>query len=113
MEYRIKEKSFIARIAAWKLNASKVAIVLGKTIHLHNASKEELIANQRWFRHELTHVRQFQQNGYILFILKYLFESLKNGYENNKYEIEARARENLPDVRTIGLPDFFSTFDTH
>lgn len=95
MEYCIKERSFIARIAAWKLDASKVAIVLGKTIHLYNASKEELMADQRWLSHELVHVRQFQQNGYFSFILKYLFESLKKGYQNNKYEIEARAEENI------------------
>ena len=93
MDYKIKEGSLIARIAAWKLKASTAAIVMGKTIYLHNATKEELIANERWFRHELIHVRQFKEFGFIGFLVRYLLESLKNGYENNKYEIEARAGE--------------------
>ena len=35
---KIKENSFAALIAAWKLNADSVALVLGSTIHLYNVS---------------------------------------------------------------------------
>lgn len=91
----IKEASWIAKLAAAKLRSSSVAMVLGNTIHLHNASKNEFLQNQRWLKHELCHVRQFQQYGYMLFIIKYLWETVKNGYYNNRFEAEARAAEEL------------------
>jgi len=90
---RIKENSFIARIAAWKLGSKQVAIVIGKTILLHNTSKAEFLLNTRWMRHEAAHLHQFKQYGFFSFLIKYVFESLKSGYQNNKYEIEARAAE--------------------
>jgi hypothetical protein len=91
----IKENSFVARIAAFKLGTKSVAIVIGKTIHLHNTTKEDFLKNKKWLRHELCHIRQFQQHGYWGFILKYLWESIRSGYYNNKYEMEARAAELL------------------
>lgn len=92
----IKEDSMIARIAALKLGANSVAIVVGKTIHLHNAGRAEFINNTRWLRHEVAHIKQFRRYGYLNFIVKYLWESAKNGYYNNKYEVEARAEEHNP-----------------
>ena len=94
-QFTIKENSFVARIAAFKLGTKSVAIVTGKTIHLHNATKEEFLQNKRWVKHELCHIRQFQQHGYFVFIVKYLWESIRTGYYNNKYEAEARAAEYL------------------
>jgi len=93
--FYIKENSLLAKIAAWKLQSSGVALVMGNTVHLHNTKKEEFLQNSRWLKHELCHIRQFQQHGYLLFIVKYLWESIKNGYYNNKYEVEARAAESL------------------
>lgn len=95
LDFIIKENSLVARIAAFKLGAKSVAIVLGKTIHLHSASKSAFLQNKRWVKHELCHIRQFQQHGYWLFIVKYLWESIRSGYYNNKYEVEARAAELL------------------
>ena len=82
-------------MAALKLKSHSVAMVLGKTIHLHNVSKENFLKDERWLKHELCHIRQFKQHGYFLFIAKYLWESLRNGYYNNRFEAEARAAENL------------------
>lgn len=92
--YNIIEKSWVARLAAWKLNAASVAIVLGNTIHLHNSKREEFLENPQWLRHELCHIRQFKEHGFINFIIKYLVESLRHGYYNNKYEVAARQAEN-------------------
>lgn len=92
--YRIKENSRLAKIAAWKLNVRSVAFVLGHTIHLYNTSREEFLQNKSWLKHELCHVQQFEQHGFLPFIIKYLWESLRKGYYNNKYEEEARAAEN-------------------
>lgn len=92
-EYLIKENSFIAKLAAFKLRSEIVAIVIGKTIHLHNTPSAEFLKDERWLKHELCHVKQFKENGYLFFIVKYLWESVINGYYNNKYEAEARAAE--------------------
>lgn len=93
MQFQVKENSFIARIAAWKLNYKQAAIVIGKTIYLHNTTREEFLANKRWLNHELEHIRQYKQHGFIPFIIKYLIESARNGYYKNKYEVEARDAE--------------------
>ena len=93
--YRIVEQSWMAKIAAWKLGAHAVAFVLGKTIYLFNVSKEDFLENETWLRHELCHIRQFERYGFFNFILRYLWESLRHGYYNNRYEKEARAAENL------------------
>lgn len=91
--YVIKENSWIAKLASLKLRSKRVAIVLGKTIHLHNTSQQVFLKDERWVKHELCHVKQFQHYGYVSFIAKYLWESIKNGYYNNKYEVEAREAE--------------------
>jgi len=92
-DYIIKENSWLAKIAAWKLSAGSVAMVLGKTIHLYNASKEDFLKDERWLKHELCHVRQFKEHGYFLFVAKYLWESVQKGYYNNRFEVEARKAE--------------------
>ncbi len=92
--YYIKENSWMAAIAAKKLQATSVAMVLGKTIHLYGSSKEDFLADECWLKHELCHIKQFKEHGYVMFLIKYLWESIKVGYRNNKYEVEAREAEN-------------------
>lgn len=93
MRIYIRENSILARIAAWKLKSNKAAIVIGKTIYLHNTSKREFIDNKRWLSHEIEHIRQYRKYGIIRFITMYLLESARKGYRNNKFEIAARAAE--------------------
>ena len=93
--FTIRENSWLAKIAAKKLRSSNVAMVLGKTIHLHNTTKEEFLKNKKWLKHEICHLRQFRRHGYIGFIIKYLWESIRRGYHNNKFEMEARAAEEV------------------
>lgn len=95
LSYKIKESSWIARVAAKKLKVSSVAMVLGKTVHLWGTSKENFLSDESWVRHELCHIRQFKEHGFIIFLVKYLWESMRHGYYNNKYEAEARAAEQL------------------
>jgi len=89
----IRENSWIAKWAAKKLKSENVAIVIGKTIHLHNVSRQQFLTNEKWVKHEACHLQQFRKNGTFIFILKYLWESLRHGYYNNKYEVEARKAE--------------------
>ena len=91
--FRIKENSLIARLAAKKLRKPNMAIVIGKTIHLFGSTKENFLSNPTWVKHELQHVQQFREHGFFPFIFKYLWESMRKGYYNNKYEAEAREAE--------------------
>jgi hypothetical protein len=94
-DFIIKENSWLAKMAAVKLRTSAVAMVLGKTIHLHNTTKTEFLQDERWVKHELCHIKQFKEHGYFGFIVKYLWESIQKGYYNNRFEVEARQAEEL------------------
>lgn len=93
MEFLVKENSWIAKLAARKLGSENVAIVIGKTIHLYKVSKEDFLQDKNWVKHEICHINQFKKYGFLKFIIKYLWESARHGYYNNKYELEAREAE--------------------
>jgi len=90
MEYKIIERSFFARIARMVLKSRNVAMVLGKTIYLSGVSRNTFLQDEGWVAHELCHIRQFKEHGFWRFLWLYLVESVKVGYYNNKYEVEAR-----------------------
>ena len=94
MDCDIRQNSWIAKLAARKLRSDNVAIVIGKTIHLYHVSKDDFLKDDKWVKHEICHINQFKKYGFYTFIIKYLYESIKNGYDNNKYEVEARNAEN-------------------
>ena len=48
------------------------------------------------FRHEMEHMYQVCRDGWLKFYVKYLWYSMRYGYLNNPYEVEARAAENEP-----------------
>lgn len=100
-EFSIRESSWVARLAAWKLGVSSVAITIGRTIHLHRAGASELLNNDAWLRHELKHVEQFRHHGFLPFVFKYLLESARNGYYQNRFEREAREAEQDPAIRPL------------
>jgi hypothetical protein len=89
----IKENSWIAKLAAKKLRSKNVAIVMGKTIHLYNTTREQFLNDEQWVKHECCHLQQYKKYGTVLFILKYLWQSIAKGYYNNKFEREARKAE--------------------
>jgi hypothetical protein len=93
--FHIVPNSWIAKLAAKKLRSENVAIVIGKTIHLYRVSKEDFLKDTKWVKHEMCHINQFKKHGFLIFILKYLYESMRHGYYNNKYEREARNAENI------------------
>ena len=92
-DIKIKEKSWKAKLAARCLRVNNVAFTLGETVHLYNATEKEFLQDTRWVKHELKHVEQFKRYGFISFIAMYTFETMKKGYYNNKYEVEARMAE--------------------
>jgi len=100
---RIRQNSWIAKVASWCIKEKDVAFTLFKTIHLSQSTPRVFLNNQRWVAHELTHVRQFATYGNLRFIFMYLSESLRNGYYNNKWEVEARAEEDCVEI----LQDYY------
>lgn len=90
---RIIEHSLLASLAARKMKAEMLAMVWGNRILLHNTSREEFLNDRAWVQHELCHVEQFRKHGFLPFLIKYTWETLRKGYYNNKFEVEARAAE--------------------
>jgi hypothetical protein len=93
LKINIKQNSFLAKIAAKKLKSKSVAMVLGKTIYLYGVNKNHFLKDKAWLAHEICHINQFAKHGFIWFIILYLWETLKSGYYNNKFEVEARQAE--------------------
>ncbi len=89
----IKVNSFWAFLAARKLKTTNIALVIGRTIFLHQTTAESFLSSKRWLLHELKHVQQFQRLGRIKFLWKYLNESISKGYYQNALEVEARDAE--------------------
>ncbi len=94
IKVKIKERSFLAKLAARKLKWNSAAIVFGNTIHLWNLEKHEILQNRRLLLHELEHVRQYNKYGIVGFTMLYLLESVRSGYYKNRFEAEAREAEN-------------------
>lgn len=92
-EVKIKENSWLAKIAARRLDAESMAMVIGKTIHLHNSTRQEFLRNKKWVRHEVAHVKQYMKLGFLRFIFMYLLETFNKGYEYNSFEVDARKME--------------------
>jgi hypothetical protein len=90
----VKENSFIAKMGAKFLKTNNVALTIGNTIYLHNATKKDLLNNKVWLSHELVHVKQYEKWGKVKFLFLYLIECLRKGYYNCKFEVEAREKEN-------------------
>jgi hypothetical protein len=89
----VREGSWLARWAAKNLGFDYVAMVFGRTIHLHNTTTEKFFARPSWVIHELKHVEQYERFGLLRFLIKYGLEHLRKGYWNNALEAEARAAE--------------------
>jgi hypothetical protein len=73
----------------WKDNDFN-AISIGRFILWDS---EESMKNDKILKHELCHCEQYKKYGVIGFKILYLFEQAKNGYKNNRFEIEALEAE--------------------
>jgi len=73
------------RVGGWCLGLRSVAaITLWDTIWL----ADPVTSHPELLLHELRHVHQFQDDR--AFPLRYLWRSLRDGYWNNAYEVDAR-----------------------
>jgi hypothetical protein len=81
-----------------RMKGPVTAVTLGRTIVVlpgRELSPDLLV-------HELTHVRQWGEDR--LFPLKYALQSLRHGYLQNRYEVEARAEAERAFPRTPTTP---------
>ncbi len=92
-ELIIKEHSPTAKTAARIMKTKRMAIVIGRVIHLYGIEKTGFLDDQRWVNHEKVHLHQFERYGFFRFLVLYLWECCRHGYHNNKYEVEARKAE--------------------
>lgn len=93
MKVKLKEQSWVAKLAAKKMKAGALAIVFGRTVHLWNISRKEFLHDRRLMVHEIEHVRQYRRHGFFPFLFLYLVDWVRKGYYHNRFEIEARAAE--------------------
>ena len=49
--------------------------------------------NEPLLRHERSHLEQIERDGRLLFAVKYSWWTIRHGYWNNPYEVEARKAE--------------------
>lgn len=83
----LRRGGLIPRIGGFlaRMGAPAAAVTLRRTIVIDHAARltPSLLA------HEMAHVRQWQEDS--LFPLRYTLATLRHGYRDNPYEIEARA----------------------
>lgn len=61
------------------------AVTIGRTIYLRGRYGSSYL-----HAHEFMHVLQWEDHGRLGFAIRYLWESLRHGYHNNRFEVEAR-----------------------
>jgi hypothetical protein len=85
-EARWRRGGLALRIGGWCLGRASVAgITLRRTVWLADVAP----LDPELLLHELRHVHQFE--GDRAFPLRYLWRSLRHGYDDNPYESDARA----------------------
>ena len=82
---KLRRGGVLPRVGGWALGRATVeAITLRRTVFLAPDAR----ATAPLLLHELRHVEQFLESG--AFPLRYLWESLRHGYEANPFEQDAR-----------------------
>ena len=64
--------------------------------------RADQMSNQRLRRHEQVHAMQIQRDGWVLQPLKYLWYTIRHGYKQNPYEVEARELQSSPNFQFKG-----------
>ena len=98
-EARFRRGGLPVRVGGWALGQSTVsAITLWRTIFVAPG----VPLSPQLLLHELRHVQQFQSD--VTFPVRYIWESVRRGYDRNRYELDARdyADARLRDARREG-----------
>jgi hypothetical protein len=85
-ELRYRRGGLPLRIGGWVLGQATVAaITLGRTIFLAAGTR----LDPELLLHEYRHVQQFAERK--TFPVRYIWESLRHGYYQNRFEVDARS----------------------
>ncbi len=89
---RVKEGGLVGLL----LKLFKVkGICFFRKIYYVKGSIKDNIQMGKFLAHELTHTLQYRREGVLPFLIKYIKETLKNGYHKSRYEEEANYYEKL------------------
>lgn len=86
--YNSRLAKLVAKLAGWR----QAGITLGQTTY-YSVSSEVVDADHSWRSHENWHKVQWRRDGRLKFACLYLWYTLRHGYQNNPYEVEARGHE--------------------
>ena len=93
---QLRRGGLAPRVGGWCLGRPSVAaITLWRTVFLGRDAR----CTPDLLLHELRHVYQFEAS--LAFPVQYVWESLRHGYHNNRFERDARA---YASARTAGTP---------
>ena len=85
-ELRYRRGGLPLRVGGWMLGQATVAaITLGRTIFLAAGTR----LDPELLLHEYRHVQQFAERK--TFPVRYIWESLRHGYYQNRFEVDARS----------------------
>ena len=86
----VRAGRWVPRIGGWLAGSRQpaAAVTIGRNIVVH----PDVQLTKRLLRHELAHVRQWQERP-LTFPLRYALQYLRHGYRDNPYEVEARTAE--------------------
>ena len=74
------------------------AITIGQTTY-YSVSSLQVAGDPTWRRHEDRHKWQWKEEGFLRFLVMYLWYSFTLGYDLNPYELDAREAE-----KRVGSP---------
>ncbi len=77
----------------WMKRVRCHGVVIGRKILFSMPARD---IPQWMFRHEIEHAYQQIREGRVLFYLKYFYYSLRYGYHDNPYEVQAREKQESP-----------------
>ena len=82
--------SKIAKFVGWLNNSSQgYAVTITKNCTLYSMPVE--LVSTSWRKHEDCHKGQISTLGWFKFMTTYFYYSITIGYQNNPYEVAARA----------------------
>jgi hypothetical protein len=88
---RVKENCLIPKVIGF-FKHDTYAMTIGHTIYI-SCDYKKFVENKRWMTHELQHVRQYEKYKLIGFMSRYIWYSIKYGYNKNPLELEAFQKE--------------------
>jgi hypothetical protein len=89
-KYNSKLAEVFRRIFSY--DSKYYAVTIGQTTY-YSAPESIVLKDIIWMCHENKHKEQYKKDGFIKFLVKYIYWSITKGYTNNPYEVEAREAE--------------------